>query len=241
MLSFNNLSIEVTRRCNMSCPHCMRGDAQNKDITHEVIDRLFENVSGIGSIVFTGGEPTLNIDAILYVLEVCKKRDISVESFYLVTNGKEVSDDFLIACVRWYAYVADCNGELDMCGVALSTDIFHEPINGVNLFKLKALSFFRERDKAIDWAKTPLQDIGRAKTLQAPVKKEPSWTISKSDFPQYVSAYKDELVFEEVVSVTVDGDVLCGCDYSYDDIENIKIGSVFDPNWADQYRVKGVA
>ena len=89
----------------MSCPHCMRGDAQNKDITHEVIDRLFENVSGIGSIVFTGGEPTLNIDAILYVLEVCKKRDIPAESFYLVTNGKEVSDDFLIACIRWYAYV----------------------------------------------------------------------------------------------------------------------------------------
>ena len=29
---FNTVIIEVTRRCNMSCPHCLRGDAQNVDM-----------------------------------------------------------------------------------------------------------------------------------------------------------------------------------------------------------------
>ena len=28
-----SLVIEVTRRCNMRCEHCLRGDAQNLDIS----------------------------------------------------------------------------------------------------------------------------------------------------------------------------------------------------------------
>ena len=62
-LYISDLVLEVTRRCNMSCAHCCRGDAQNCDITHKVIDDAFANLSGIGSLVFTGGEPSLNVDA----------------------------------------------------------------------------------------------------------------------------------------------------------------------------------
>lgn len=32
------LSIEPTRRCNMNCDFCVRGKAQNVNITHEIID-----------------------------------------------------------------------------------------------------------------------------------------------------------------------------------------------------------
>ena len=39
----NYLAIEVTRRCNMKCNHCLRGDAQNLDISTAVL-------SGIASI-----------------------------------------------------------------------------------------------------------------------------------------------------------------------------------------------
>ena len=49
-----NLCVEVTRKCNMKCAHCLRGDAQNMDINTCYIDTLLENVSGIGSITFTG-------------------------------------------------------------------------------------------------------------------------------------------------------------------------------------------
>lgn len=29
----SSLIIEITRRCNMACEHCLRGNAQNLDIT----------------------------------------------------------------------------------------------------------------------------------------------------------------------------------------------------------------
>ena len=51
--------IEVTRRCNMNCAHCLRGDAQNLDISIDVIDRFFDafaNGADISTITFTGGE-----------------------------------------------------------------------------------------------------------------------------------------------------------------------------------------
>ena len=86
--------IEVTRRCNMCCAHCLRGDAQNVDIMPEYIDKSFEKFrpgTSISSITFTGGEITLNLAAIWYTLEVVKRRNISVYDFYMVTNGKDAS------------------------------------------------------------------------------------------------------------------------------------------------------
>lgn len=36
----NYLAIEVTRRCNMKCNHCLRGDAQNLDISTAVLSGI---------------------------------------------------------------------------------------------------------------------------------------------------------------------------------------------------------
>lgn len=40
----STLCFELTRRCNMNCDFCCRGDAQNKDITKEIIDKTLEEV-----------------------------------------------------------------------------------------------------------------------------------------------------------------------------------------------------
>lgn len=37
---FEGLTIELTRRCNMACRHCLRGDAQNRTISTEIIDKI---------------------------------------------------------------------------------------------------------------------------------------------------------------------------------------------------------
>ena len=36
-LYYSRLQIELTRRCNQSCAHCCRGEAQNIDLTKEKI------------------------------------------------------------------------------------------------------------------------------------------------------------------------------------------------------------
>ena len=226
-LCMSTLAIEVTRRCNMGCAHCMRGDAQNKDITHEVIDHALKNVTCINEIVFTGGEPTLNVDAIEHTLKVCRENDIYVGAFYIVTNAKEVPDRFLIACINWYSYIVECGGDVDVCGIAISRDKYHEPVPYENIQRLKAFSIFREDDKTTDWNRAPVQNLGRAKNLNNQEKREHCHAP--------ISAYKpesDEVRLEDsVVTITVDGDVLAECDYEYANADKYKLANVFDAEW----------
>lgn len=107
--SANNVFIEVTRRCNMCCAHCLRGDAESIDIQEKYIDAFldnFEKGAYISSLTFTGGEISLNIPAIRYTLKAVKERGIAVGSFYMVTNGKAVDKmaDLAMASLEWWAY-----------------------------------------------------------------------------------------------------------------------------------------
>lgn len=101
----SELVMEVTRRCNMSCDHCMRGDPQKLDISKETIDRLLEGITGIGTITFSGGEPTLAVDKIQYVCQQIMKRKISLEGFYIVTNGVKASKKLMHVLIDLYAYI----------------------------------------------------------------------------------------------------------------------------------------
>ena len=165
-LCFDNLIVEVTRKCNMCCEHCMRGDAENSNLNLDKFTEFINNVDSIGSITFTGGEPTLNINAIKFILHMIKTLNIPVYSFYTVTNGKEITSEFLNIMIDWYIYCIECGGEPDLCGVALSQDEFHEYIEPENIAKLRALSFYRPDDKKTrNWSQVQLIDIGRARNI----------------------------------------------------------------------------
>lgn len=49
------LVLEVTRRCNMHCEHCLRGDTQNLDMQKEIVDKLLEQTESIFCVTFSGG------------------------------------------------------------------------------------------------------------------------------------------------------------------------------------------
>jgi len=79
----DNLVLEVTRKCNMNCAHCLRGNAEDKDISFDLIDILLDNIDSINMITFTGGEPSLNVKALKYFREQVIKREIFEEVFIL--------------------------------------------------------------------------------------------------------------------------------------------------------------
>ena len=95
--TFNKLVIELTRLCNMSpiCPHCMRGNPQDLIIKTEYLDALLKQTLNIGEIVFTGGEPTLCLDKLEYVLQKLYVYEIPLEAFELTTNGLIYDDRFI--------------------------------------------------------------------------------------------------------------------------------------------------
>ena len=54
---YHELGIELTRRCNEKCEHCLRGDAMDIDLSKEVIDALFDNnnIRLIENLLLSGG------------------------------------------------------------------------------------------------------------------------------------------------------------------------------------------
>ena len=69
-----SLIIEVTRKCNLCCEHCLRGEAQNKVFNPEWLDTFIKNnnITHVSTITFTGGEPSLHPEIMfaLFVFEL---------------------------------------------------------------------------------------------------------------------------------------------------------------------------
>lgn len=137
----NYLAIEVTRRCNMKCEHCLRGDAQNLDISTAVLSGIAKHIHP-ASVIFTGGEPSLNVPAIKRYFELAERYDTMPAAFYVATNGatsKEQMRDLALTLLESYAKME----EQDMCEVDVSVDMFHEAFRDNDNAKiLSGLSFF---------------------------------------------------------------------------------------------------
>lgn len=128
-IGFSSLSIELTRRCNLACKHCLKGDPENVDISNEVIDSLIDTVNAIYSVQFTGGEPMLAIDRIQYLLEAAKRADIVIFGLSLVTNGTILNDEIISVFKDWHNYIKKwCDEDVDpskLILIGVSTDVYH--------------------------------------------------------------------------------------------------------------------
>ena len=82
-IGFSSVSIEITRRCNFACEHCIRGDAQNMDMPTEIIDLFYDKISELQEIVFVGGEPLLNLTGMDYVIKQSMKHNFPLYSLIL--------------------------------------------------------------------------------------------------------------------------------------------------------------
>lgn len=78
------LSIEVTNKCNFSCPHCYKSALHTgKNIDPKVIDYIINNFAGkTRQIQLTGGEPFLNSNISEYIEKLADYFEIRIP-----TNG----------------------------------------------------------------------------------------------------------------------------------------------------------
>lgn len=95
----NTLAIEVTKRCNMTCKHCLRGEAEEVDNDETLIPNIFKGIASIETIVFSGGEPTLNVSFIEKCVDYVLDNEIQVNGCFIATNGLIYSER-LVQCVR---------------------------------------------------------------------------------------------------------------------------------------------
>ena len=123
--SMDRFLVEVTRKCNMKCKHCLRGKAQSTELDLTHVDNLFKHVTHINSICFTGGEPSLAPHKIIGIKELIQHHKITLGHFGIVTNGKNMTEEFIDACNQVYDI---CNYK-ENCIVEISGDKWHGRIN----------------------------------------------------------------------------------------------------------------
>lgn len=119
--------IEITRRCNLSCVHCMKGDAQPIDILPEYIDSFMSQFDLIYALAFGGGEPTLAPDLIRYTLNSAKRHGVRIGRVVIITNGTVKSEDFLSVFRDFSNYTL----KPEYNRILISNDRFHRFATGI--------------------------------------------------------------------------------------------------------------
>lgn len=150
-LYYSRLQIELTRRCNQSCVHCCRGESQNIDLTKEIVDAFFKknDIYYIDTLLFSGGEPTLNGKMLEYIVDKIIENDITVEMFILSINGLSYSDELVNGLNKLRDYIL-LKSERYCPGILMvSQDQFHKEADPEVIEKLKKLSYFSPIDKHI--------------------------------------------------------------------------------------------
>lgn len=199
MSHISSLVIEVTRKCNMKCKHCLRGSAQSVNINKRYITTLLKQVDEIYTVTFTGGEPSLNVEAIEFFIEEVKRLNVYVGSFYIVTNGKNIKAEFVLACLKLYSLCS----EKEACQVQVSNDLYHYEEARYNEELLSGLAFFSKRNES-DYAEYNLINEGRAKFNGSGRRELDSFSITTEE------EFNDTDIY-----LNVFGDIVNGCDWSY--------------------------
>lgn len=235
-ISVNSLVIEVTRRCNMHCDHCIRGDAQNCDISIESIKKIAETIQP-ASVTFTGGEPSLNVKAIREYFVYAEKFGTMPSSFFVATNGLTNQEELAVELLKAYGKM----DEKEYCELALSRDIFHDAYwddsKSYDNTIFEGLSFFSKEGKAhatdgsdsLNW----VMPIGRA--ADNGMGNESNFVDIPITSLDYLCQTADHSFIEsedtlylwfDTIYVSANGNITTICDISYKDIDNLYLATI---------------
>lgn len=257
-LTINDLTVEVTQRCNMKCRHCLRGDTQDVDIFLSDIDGLLNQTEAIGQLIITGGEPTLNLSAIQHIANGLTIRGIPLMRFQIITNGL-CYDERLVTIIKRFAEIiqvtrkfgyGDVSEEPWRVQLGVSLDRFHESpeICRSNYLRYKSSLKGIAEVRKILHGNAPL-NVGRAESLRNTIDHTMIYstcllqqveTLSFGSYPVcgYCKSYNLERLDQRIVAcglyLTALGDILpsvvCDSDYQY---HGVRICGSWDDIWEE--------
>lgn len=211
------LSFEVTRRCNLCCEHCMRGDAQCLDMDLSYVDKVLDDIVELYYVSFTGGEPSLNNDCIKAIIDKIIYRNIKVYGFDIVSNG--VDSDKILELIEildnFKSYCYDKNIGTSRLGI--SNDKFHKQVNIPNVDASFEVCYKDDDD---------ILDLGRARSLD--IKKQ----NKDIGLLRYRNCGIDTLMVYGGIVVSANGDIRLTVDYEYDSQEGV-LGNISNNSLSD--------
>lgn len=243
-MRIRNLILEVTRKCNMNCKHCLRGPGQNLIMSKELVNKLFEEVKEVDTITFSGGEPFLNLDIIEYVLEVIKERNVYVGGFYIVTNGKHYESRQIEVCNKWMDYILSNNIGKDeivnrninydleeimgYSGLSVSLDVYHEEIPLANYIRYRMLPYYNDQKEYSDKQGINVRAEGNAAlyNIGSFYNLSPELYIIADAMDDEKEGLCLENIEIETLYVSSNGNITGDCDMSYEHIDELAVGNI---------------
>lgn len=150
---YSTLQIELTRRCNQECAHCCRGNSQDVDLTKKTIDNFFEKneIAHIGTLQFSGGEPTLNGKMLDYFVDKIIENNIEVDRFIFGINGLSYSEELIQGLNKLSDHIISKSSRKKKCPgwLIVSQDQFHKEANPEVVEKLSKLPYLSPIEKTI--------------------------------------------------------------------------------------------
>lgn len=198
----DNLAIELTRRCNMSCEHCLRGDAEALDMSSKYVRKILGQVDEIKQVTFTGGEPCLNLKIIPYFYERARVGRKTPDSFFVATNGTLNQERLAEVLLRAYME----SEEKEYCGVAISVDDFHEQYPSDYVHGLAFYTDVKNRrgDYENEWV------LNRGRAAANGIGKNKTEVVR-----QFSVLDDDEILFVDQVYLSANGFVYPDCNLDY--------------------------
>lgn len=220
-LGIQNLVIESTRRCSMVCAHCLRGEAENLNMTREIQETFLTQVESVSDITFTGGEPSLYPKAINDFIDVCEVQGISVDNFYIATNARQASDEFMDAILRLHLF---CSGEDELSCIDISNDQYHDNDSDV-VRKLKTFSFTR-----LKYAEQPRHFINQGFYAD-------NFGDGRNETPSGFEI-DNNYIFDNQVMLNCEGNIIAGCDWSFtrQQEDDIIVCHVDSENYLEEFK-----
>ena len=202
-LSFDVIEVEITRRCNLQCRHCFRGDAQDLDLSNEDIDAFLGQTEIINQLYFTGGEPTLCIEKMRYFLQGLKENNIFLGFLYIATNGVIQSMDF-VNLIKDYSdyimqYMPEDEDKRQFIKLCISQDQYHVGYDSLDSYYYYKVKLHNIADVCLLRNGICPTKLGRAKNLR-----------------EAIEGYDKHMVNHQRIEIlSKDSEVVCPSAYQY--------------------------
>lgn len=226
-LRVQDLMLEITRECNLTCAHCLRGNAEKATMAPKIIEAVLAGIAEIGTLSFTGGEPALHPEVIKRVLTNVQMLRMPVSSVYAATNGTVESVEFAVAFMEWYAYCYKY-GQGEGFSLRISNSEFHLAQSKPRTQLYNAFTFTYVDPDSKQYGKPRLVRDGRAKHIPDDGKYAFGKVENRVEDIECEDHGACVEISDAVLYINVYGDVMFGCDYSYQRQKREKIGNVLD-------------
>jgi len=244
---YKELGIELTRRCNEKCAHCLRGDALDVDLSKEIIDSLFDNndIRLIENLLLSGGEPTMNGQALSYLVDKIIEKRVVIGTYRVIINGTYYDPLFGDAIKRLHEYI-DRVGWNKLYNVmyansfgriGISQDQYHKEVKQEVLDKLNELP-----SKIIilddEYNSEKLLPYGRAfdNSLSSNIGNLSKLTDIEGSY--IINKYGNDGIQINKQYICANGNVCLDPNYPFKVLDEYKIGNVLEGSILDMYGIK---